>query len=415
MRLIDQAVLFRDIWHSLGLLKLIAVIIGLSRDPLTPLSENLLLVEVGRHVLHWKHRWLGAHLEFWQIILILLGWVATEGVEVCVWKILMIEARKSTLFLISDRGATIGLTALSFITQLLVDLRFIFWCLIAAFALWNGLFALSVCSIYACIFDLVDEGECGVERIFWWLRCLCNCGFCWQFELVGKLVILESVLWRSEGIWIDLVGEGCDHGRVEASLLSYHLYAILARYHWFVLPVVIAILDLSEIWHWGRGHERDWLVGGAPARDTHLRASLSTFKGKLRRLLLLLVLRKSLLNHSAVLEDGSLRVVLCIEGSRSERFAVQQICVHHLWVRVDVFRLRCSVKGCWTLEHWLHEERRTLRLRREVRALNVHDCRRNSLVLRLVDSLLEWRSVSVSSRELHWLKSGYAVGMGKVK
>ena len=52
MRLIDQAVLFRDIWRSLGLLKLIAVIIGLSWDPLAPLSENLLLVEVGRHVLH---------------------------------------------------------------------------------------------------------------------------------------------------------------------------------------------------------------------------------------------------------------------------------------------------------------------------------------------------------------------------
>lgn len=405
MWLIDQAVLFWDVRRLLGPLKLIVVIIGLNWDPLAPLPENLLLVEGSRHVLHWKHRWLGAHLEFRQIILILLWWVATEGVEVRVWKILIIEARKSTMFLTGDRGATVSLTALSLVTQLLSDLRVIFWCLLAAFALWNRLFALSVCTIDACIFDLVDEWECGVEGIFWWLRGLGNCGFRWQFEVVRKLAVLDLVRRRSMGIWVDLVGEGSDHGRVEASLLSYHFDAILARYHWFVLPVVIAILDLSEIWHWGRGHERDWLVGGAPARDTHLRASLSTFKGKLRRLLLLLVLRKGLdvLSHPTVLEDGSLRVVLCIEGSRSERFAVQQIWVHHLCVRVVVFRLRCSVKGCRAFEHGLHEEGSTRRLRSEVCARDVHDCRRDSLVLHLTDSLLGW---SVSRWELHWLKSG---------
>ena len=320
--MIDQAVLFWDIGRSLGLLKLIAMVIGLSWDPLASLPEYLLLVEGSRHVLHWKHRWLGAHLEFWQIILVLLGWVATEGVEVCVWKILIIEARKSTLFLTGNRGAAVSLTALCFITQLLADSRVIFWSLEAAFALLNRLFALSVCTIYACVFDLVDEWERRVERIFWWLRCLCDGRFRGQFEVVRKLDVLETWLRRSKVVWVDLGGEGSDHGWVEASLLSYHFDAILARYHWFVLPKVVTILDLSEIWHWRRGHERDWLVGLAPVRDTHLRASLRTFKGKLRRLLLLLVLRKCLLDHSAVLEDGSLRVVLCVEGSRSERFAV---------------------------------------------------------------------------------------------
>ena len=413
MRLIDQAVLFRDIWRSLGLLKLIVVIIGLIWDPLASLSENLLLVEMGRHVLHWKHRWLGAHLEFWQIILILLRRVATKGVEVCVWKILIIEARKSTLFLTGNRGAAVGLPALCFITQLLADSGLIFWSLKAAFALWNGLFALSVCTIYAGVFDLVDEWERRVERIFWWLRCLCDGRFRGQFEVVRKLDVLETWLRR---VWVDLGGEGSDHGRVEASLLSYHLYAILARYHWFVLPKVVTILDLSEIWHWARGHERYWLVGLAPAGDTHLRASLRTFKGKLRRLLLLLVLRKSLLNHSAVLEHGGLRVVLCIEGTRSERFAVEHIWAHHLCVLVDVLRLRCSVKGCRALKHGLHEEGSTRWLRSEVCALDVHDCRRNSLVLHLADNLLSRRSVSCW--ELHWLKSGsgigYALGMQDV-
>ena len=396
---------------------MIAVIIGLSWDPLASLPENLLLVEGGRHVLHWKHRWLGAHLEFWQIILILLRWVATEGVEVRVWKILIIvEARKSTLLLTCNRRATISLTALSFITKLLINLRVIFWCLIASFALWNRLFALSVCTIYACIFDLVDERKSWVERIFWWLRCLCNCGFCWQFKVVRKLYVLNLVLQRGMGIWVDLGGEGSDRCRFGASLLSYHFDAILARYHWFVLPVVITILDLSEIWYWGRGHERDWLVGGAPAGDTHLRASLSTFKRKLGRLLLLVILRKCVFKHSVVLEDGSLRVVLCIEGSRCERFAVQQIWGHHLWVRVEVFRLRCSVKVCWALEHGLHEEGCARRLRCKVRALDVHDCRRDSLVLHFMDNLLS--RMRVSCRELHWLRSGsnswYAVGMVKV-
>ena len=349
MWLVDQIVLFRGGgWDSLGLLKLIAVIIGLCRYPFASLPKHyLLLVERSWHILHWEHRWLGAHLEFWQVILILLRWVVAEGVEVCVWKILIIEARKSTLFLTCNRGATIGLATLSFITQLLAG---IFWSLIAAFTLWNWLFALSVCTIYARIFNLVDKGECWVERIFWWLCCLCDGGFRWRrflhhIEFVGKLAwisVFIAGLRRSMDIWIDLGGEGCDHGRVEASLLSYHFYAILTRYHWFVLPIIITILDLSEIGHWGRGHEGDWLVGGAPARDAHLRASLSTFKGKLRRLLLLMILGEGLamLNHSAVLENGSLRVVLGIEGSRVERFAVQQIWRHHLWMRVVVFRLR---------------------------------------------------------------------------
>lgn len=60
---------------------------------------------------------------------------------------------------------------------------------------------------------------------------MCDGRFRGQFEVVRKLDVLETWLRRSKVVWVDLGGEGSDHGWVEASLLSYHFDAILARYH----------------------------------------------------------------------------------------------------------------------------------------------------------------------------------------